>query len=59
MTEILQFMELGDGAAILVIVIIGWVKLHSRILKLEVLINNEFKHRLDSLEDRLRASEGG
>lgn len=58
MTEILQFMELGDGAAILVVVIIGWIKLHSRILRLEILINNDFRHRLDSIEERFRTKEG-
>ena len=50
MTEFLQFIDLGDGAAVLALLIIGWVKLHSRILRLEVLINNDLKHRLEILE---------
>ena len=56
MTNLLQYIDLGD-IAVLILLIVGWVKLHSRLLKLEVLIDNDFRHRLEAIEKYIKLED--
>ena len=56
MTDLLQYIDLGD-IAVLILLIVGWVKLHSRLLRLEVLINNDMRHRLEAVENLMKSKD--
>lgn len=53
MTDLLQYIDLGD-IAVLILLIVGWVRLHTRILRLEVLTYNDIRHRLEAIEELMK-----
>jgi len=56
MTDLLQYIDLGD-IAVLILLIVGWVRLHTRILKLEVLTYNDIRHRLEAVEEHIKSED--
>ena len=56
MTDLLQYIDLGDVAT-LILLIVGWVRLHTRILRLEVLTYNDFRHRLEAIEKHIKSED--